>query len=99
VEPKNSRQTVIQRVSVFLGVQASVTGKQWRARLDDERVALAISQGYELAEVLGRVVAARAAGSTQSVLRQRILLPLLNRQLAARQAIGPSNQTVHVQIP
>jgi len=46
----------------FLDVEASVTGRQWRARLKDERAALAISQRYELPEVLGRVLAARDVG-------------------------------------
>ncbi|MEE8246717.1 MAG: single-stranded-DNA-specific exonuclease RecJ, partial [Alphaproteobacteria bacterium] len=43
----------------FLGVTRSVTGRRWRSRLGDERLALALAQRLELPEVVGRVLAAR----------------------------------------
>jgi len=48
----------------YLGVGASVRGFAWRERLDHAAAstALAISQRYELPELLGRVLAARGVG-------------------------------------
>ncbi|MBK18375.1 MAG: single-stranded-DNA-specific exonuclease RecJ [Rhodospirillaceae bacterium] len=43
----------------YLGVERSVTGKRWQARLKDERLATAIAQRFELHEVVARVLAAR----------------------------------------
>jgi single-stranded-DNA-specific exonuclease len=43
----------------FLDVARSVSGRRWVPRLEDERLAEAISQRYELPEILGRVMAAR----------------------------------------
>ena len=43
----------------FLDVVRSVSGRRWVARLEDERLAAAISQRHELPEILGRVMAAR----------------------------------------
>jgi single-stranded-DNA-specific exonuclease len=43
----------------FLGVEHSVTGQSWRGRLNDDRTAQAISQKYDLPDILGRVLAAR----------------------------------------
>ncbi len=45
--------------SAFLGVERSVSGKRWRARGDDDRLALALSQRFDLPEAVGRVMAAR----------------------------------------
>ena len=46
----------------FLNVERSATGRRWKARLDDQRIAEAISQRHELPEILGRVLAARGVG-------------------------------------
>ena len=46
----------------FLNVERSVTGRRWQARLEDGRLAEAISQRHELPEILGRVLAARGVG-------------------------------------
>ena len=46
----------------FLNVARSVTGRRWRARLDDTRTAEAISQQHDLPDILGRVLAARGVG-------------------------------------
>ena len=43
----------------FLNVERSATGRRWEARLDDSRMAEAISQRHELPDILGRVLAAR----------------------------------------
>jgi single-stranded-DNA-specific exonuclease len=43
----------------FLDVEKSVSGRRWVARLQDDRLAEAISQRHELPEILGRVMAAR----------------------------------------
>jgi single-stranded-DNA-specific exonuclease len=46
----------------FLNVARSVTGRRWRARLEDGRLAEAIAERHELPEILGRVLAARGVG-------------------------------------
>ncbi|WP_373505096.1 single-stranded-DNA-specific exonuclease RecJ [Aestuariivirga sp.] len=43
----------------FLNVERSATGRRWKARLEDARVAEAIAQRHELPEIVGRVLAAR----------------------------------------
>jgi single-stranded-DNA-specific exonuclease len=43
----------------FLGVENSSSGKHWVARLQNTRLAEAISQQHDLPEILGRVLAAR----------------------------------------
>lgn len=43
----------------FLGVARSVTGKFWRQRAGDERMALAIAQRLQVPEPVGRLLAAR----------------------------------------
>jgi len=46
----------------FLNVERSATGRRWLARLEDGRLAEAISQRHELPDILGRVLAARGVG-------------------------------------
>jgi single-stranded-DNA-specific exonuclease len=46
----------------FLNVERSACGRRWKARLEDQRIAEAISQRHELPEILGRVLAARGVG-------------------------------------
>lgn len=46
----------------FLNVERSASARRWKARLDDPRVAEAISQRHELPEIIGRVLAARGVG-------------------------------------
>ena len=43
----------------FLSVARSVSGKRWRARLEDDRAALALAQQLDISEILARVLAAR----------------------------------------
>ncbi len=45
--------------SPFLGVEASVSGKRWRERVHEPRMALMIAQDNDLPELLGRVLSAR----------------------------------------
>lgn len=46
-------------ISAFLNVERSLSGKRWQARLTDERNAWALTQGRDLPELVGRVLAAR----------------------------------------
>ncbi len=43
----------------FLGVERSLTGRRWRSRVTDDRLAQALSQRLGLPELVGRVLAAR----------------------------------------
>ncbi len=54
------REAVTARA--FLNVERSLTGRRWQARLEDQRLAEAISQQHELPDILGRVLAARGVG-------------------------------------
>ena len=45
--------------AAVLGVESSLTGKRWRARLADARMGLALAQRLELPEIVGRVMAGR----------------------------------------
>ena len=62
----------------FLGVEESVCGKRWRARLDDDRLALALAQRLDLPEIVGRVLAARGIGLEEA---GRFLEPRLRDHL------------------
>ena len=55
-----------QPASAFLGVERSVTGRRWRARLADDRAALVLSQRLGLPEIVGRVMAARGIGPDEA---------------------------------
>ena len=65
-----------------LGVGRSIGGKRWRARLADERGALALAQQLELPEIVARVLAARgvdadgAAAFLNPTLRDQLPDPL-----------------------
>ena len=48
--------------AAFLGVERSLTGRRWAARLADERVALAIAQRHGLPDAICRLLAARDVG-------------------------------------
>ena len=45
--------------AAFLGVEHSLTGRRWAARLGDERTALAIAQRHGLPDAVSRLLAAR----------------------------------------
>lgn len=46
-------------VRAFLNIERSASGRRWEPRLEDQRLAEAISQRHELPDILGRVLAAR----------------------------------------
>ncbi len=46
----------------FLNVERSASGRRWKARLEDARLAEAIAQRHDLPEILGRVLAGRGVG-------------------------------------
>ena len=46
----------------FLNVERSATGRRWQPRLEDGRIAEAISQRHDLPEIIGRVLAGRGVG-------------------------------------
>ena len=48
--------------AAFLGVERSLTGRRWAARLADERTALAMSQRHGLPDPICRLLAARDVG-------------------------------------
>ncbi|MBM3643903.1 MAG: single-stranded-DNA-specific exonuclease RecJ [Alphaproteobacteria bacterium] len=48
--------------AAFLGVEQSLTGRRWAARLEDERTALAIAQRHGVPDALARLLAARNVG-------------------------------------
>ena len=43
----------------MLGVERSLLGKRWRARLADSMTGLTLAQAIEVPELVGRVLAAR----------------------------------------
>ncbi len=45
--------------AAMLGVERSLLGKRWRARLDDSMAGLSLAQAIEVPELVGRVLAAR----------------------------------------
>ena len=45
--------------AALLGVEHSATGRRWRSRVEDERLALALAQQLDVPEIVGRVLAAR----------------------------------------
>ena len=62
----------------FIGVAQSLGGKRWRARGDNDRLGLALSQRFGLPEAVGRVMAARGV---QLEAAQAFLAPSLKEQL------------------
>ena len=74
VEPLRERPSA----RAFLGVEDSVCGKRWRARLDDDRRGLALAQRLGLPEIVGRILAARGVGLEEA---GRFLEPRLRDHL------------------
>jgi len=62
----------------FLGVSRSFTGRRWRARGGDDRVALAMAQRLSVPEIVGRVMAARGVALDGA---ERFLTPTLRETL------------------
>jgi len=68
----------------FLNVERSATGRRWEARLDDTRMADAISQRHELPDILGRVLAARGVDVDEA---DAFLTPTLRRLMPQPSAL------------
>lgn len=62
----------------FLGIAQSVGGKYWRARGEDDRLGLALSQRFDLPEAVGRIMAARGISLDHA---EAFLNPALKDQL------------------
>ncbi|WP_412558344.1 single-stranded-DNA-specific exonuclease RecJ [Thalassospira sp. MIT1370] len=54
--------TEYAKETTFMGIERSVTGKWWRERATDERLATTISQRFGVPEIVGRVMANRGIG-------------------------------------
>ena len=52
--------------AAFLGVENSVTGRAWRARLADAGAGLAVAQRAAVPEIVGRVLAARGVAPAEA---------------------------------
>ncbi|MGH6855312.1 MAG: single-stranded-DNA-specific exonuclease RecJ [Aestuariivirga sp.] len=68
----------------FLNVERSATGRRWETRLEDARIAEAISQRHELPDILGRVLAARGVGVDEA---EAFLNPTLRTLMPQSSAI------------
>ncbi len=75
--------------AAFLGVERSLTGHCWRARVGDDRLALALCQRLALPEVVGRALAGRGIGLDEAelflnpTLRELLPDPLHLKDMAA----------------
>ena len=52
--------------NAILGVETSLAGKRWRPRLEDDRLAAAVSQRLGVPDIVGRVLAARGVDPDQA---------------------------------
>ena len=64
--------------AAMLGVERSLLGKRWRARLADSMAGLSLAQSIELPELIGRVLAARGIAAEEA---PEYLDPTLRRLL------------------
>ena len=76
-EPKACPDAPPQRPG-FLGVEQSLGGRRWRARLADDRLGLMLAQRHGLPEIVGRVLAARGVAADSVPV---FLKPTLREQL------------------
>ena len=77
------------RPRAFLNVERSAQGRRWKARLDDQRMAEAISQRHELPEILGRVLAARGVGVDEA---EAFLNPTIRTLMPQPSACGSTRR-------
>ncbi len=52
--------------TAMLGVERSLNGRRWRARVEDDREALLIAQRFGLPEIVGRVLAGRGVPASEA---------------------------------
>ena len=75
----------------LLGIERSLSGKRWEARLRDERAALTLSQRMDLPLVLGRILAAHNISIENAPVflepTLRSLLPDPNRLVGMEDAV------------
>lgn len=64
--------------AALLGVSSSLSGRAWRARLEDDSAALALAQRTGLPELLARILAGRGVGEEDAA---AYLAPTLKSQL------------------
>ncbi|PPR75847.1 MAG: Single-stranded-DNA-specific exonuclease RecJ, partial [Alphaproteobacteria bacterium MarineAlpha2_Bin1] len=73
------KANLLQNNQIVLGVNKSVNGNTWKFRLDDERLALSLSQRLGIPEVISRIIASRdiPMNEVEDFLRPKIrnLLP------------------------
>jgi len=81
----------VASTGAFLGVEKSATGKSWRARLEDDRAALALAQTKGLPDIVARVLAARGV-TTDTV--DIFLEPSLRTQLPDPSHLRDMDQAV-----
>ena len=73
----------------FLGVERSILGQPWRARLSDNRAALTISERLDLPEILGRVLAGREVAIDEA---EAFLNPTLRALMPAPEQLCDMNK-------
>ncbi|MGQ0664183.1 MAG: single-stranded-DNA-specific exonuclease RecJ [Pseudomonadota bacterium] len=76
----------------FLGVERSLTGRRWRARLADERAALALAQRLGCPEIVARVLAGRGVGADEA---PAFLDPRLRDQLPDPSHLKDMDKAAH----
>jgi len=64
--------------AAVLGIERSLSGRRWRSRVQDDRLALALAQRLAVPEVVGRVLAARGVALDRA---ERFLNPSLREDL------------------
>jgi single-stranded-DNA-specific exonuclease len=69
----------------LLGVERSVTGRRWLARVSDERAALTLAQRLGIPEIVARVLAGRGVGADEA---ERFLNPTLRGYLPDPSALN-----------
>ena len=86
-----SYDPVVTDRETLLGIERSLSGKRWEARLRDERAALTLSQRLDLPLVLGRILAARNISIENAPVflepTLRSLLPDPNRLVGMEDAV------------
>jgi single-stranded-DNA-specific exonuclease len=75
----------------FLGIARSLTGRRWRQRRGDDRIALALSQRLGVPEIVGRVMSARGIELDAA---QQFLAPTLREMLPDPSSFKDMNQAV-----